>query len=142
MLFLFLLGFFFELLNRTFGSSFSWVADHRLLLLFVGLTVYVVIGYILYKQWSSIVYTIYPDHIVLERGWLIRTKRTLEMRQFGGVTVEQSLLGKLLQYGSIRLLFAGAVGKLAAVSIADVSDPFENYQLMLQLVNTRGSAGQ
>lgn len=133
LLFQLLLGFFFLMLGNIF-SGFDWISDNRPLYYFLGLVVFAIVGFVLYKQWESRVYTIRRNGVIIERGWLIRDKRSLDMNQFGGANVEQSLIGKIFKYGSIRLLFNGAVGKIAGVNIADVSDPFENYQMMIELV--------
>ena len=135
LLFLLLLGLFSRMMGNIFGGL-GWIADNSAFLYFFGLLTYAGIGFVLYKQWENRVYTIRRHGITIERGWLIRDKQSLDMGQFGGANVEQSLIGKVLKYGSIRLLFNGAVGKIAGVNIADVSEPFENYQMMIELVRS------
>ena len=136
--FLFLIGVFFNLLNATFGSSFTWFAQNRFFLLMTGVAIYMLIGFIIYKQWEGTVYTVYSDHFVFNRGWLARTQRTFKLQQFGGATVEQSLVGKMLGFGTIRLIYTGAVGTLTGGEyISDIGEPFANYQMILDLIRTQ-----
>lgn len=116
------------------------VFDNRYFMLIIGVIFYMIMSWILYEQWSHTMYTVYFDHILLERGWIFRTKRTLDIAQFGGAIVEQGVMGKLLKYGSIRLLFAGAVGKLAGESLRDIGEPFQNYEMMMALIRGQTSA--
>jgi uncharacterized membrane protein YdbT with pleckstrin-like domain len=136
LLILILAGFFFNVLYAVLGGPISSFLDNRMLLMSIGLIVYMAIGFVIYKQWASISYTVYATHIHVERGWIIRNRKDLQMSQFGGANVEQSLVGRVLQYGSIRLLYNGAVGKLVGERIEDIADPFENYKMIMSLIRT------
>ena len=141
LLFLVLVGIFFDFLSAIFGGPISTALSNRYFLLLLGVVIYMIAGFIIYEQWSNMAYTITRSTIIIEKGWLFRNKRQLKMSQFGGAMVDQGVMGKLLKYGSIRLMFSGAVGKLAGESINDISDPFENYQMMEDLIRDASGGG-
>jgi len=90
--------------------------------LFYGLAVPAVVAYV----WAQIIYTtsefaITNKRVVIKVGWLRRRTVETMLSKVEGINVDQSLLGRLLGYGSIVITGTGGT----AEPFRNIGDPFE-----------------
>src|SRR5688572_31727842 len=90
--------------------------------LFWGLAVPAVVGYI----WAQIVYTtsefaVTNKRVVIKVGWLRRRTVETMLSKVEGINVEQSIIGRLLGYGSIIITGTGG----SQEPFRNIGDPFE-----------------
>lgn len=138
--FLFILGLGVDLISFAFGGNLFPILNNRSFTLTLGMVLYIVIGFVFYKQWDATVYTLDPTKIIFDRGWIFKNRQTRDISQFGGVRVTQTALGKLLNYGDLRLEYHGAIGKVAGETMADIPDPFWHEQMLYRMISPQESS--
>ncbi len=80
---------------------------------------------------------LHDDHLTIERGFLSRTRRTVDMAKIQDVTVSQTLGQRLIGVGDLRLESAGESG---AMGIANVDSPRKLADTILANANRLHSA--
>lgn len=71
------------------------------LFLFCLLSLFTMIG--LFLSWNFYVYKIHGSNLEIERGILYKNVKTFSVEHIQEVIVTQSLLGKILNYGDLRI---------------------------------------
>jgi membrane protein YdbS with pleckstrin-like domain len=79
----------------------------------------------------SLLLSVYPNRVSLERGWLSKETRELFIKDIRSIDVEQSILQRMLGIGNVTLSSAAAVD--AAEVIAGVPGPKQIKDLLIQL---------
>jgi len=84
----------------------------------------------LFFKWRSTYYEIYPDRVVIRKGIIARRRDEIQMDQFGALSIEQGMMGRMLNYGNLRF----ATGSMGAVGRTLRQIP--NPEYYLQLINS------
>lgn len=96
-------GYFFLIFNTTiidWRALNLWGAIAIFLLLACGkisLTIYVVL------EWMDEYYEVFQDHMNYVKGVFYKTKRRIAYEDIENIHIEQGVVGKLLNFGTIRL---------------------------------------
>jgi flagellar biosynthesis protein FliP len=69
----------------------------------VSFLFFLLVAGVIYIKWKNTYYTLRPKSIELTTGLFEIVTRTLRLDTFAGIVIEQGLLGKLLNYGTIVL---------------------------------------
>lgn len=131
---LFLLALLVDLIRFAFGNEVFSLLNSRTFTYTVGLIIYMFVGFVFYQQWANTIYTLTPDVMIFDRGWLFKNRQTRDISQFGGVRVTQSFLGKMLNYGDLRLEYHGAIGKVAGETMRNIPDPFWHEEMLYKMI--------
>lgn len=131
---LFLMALTVDMIRFAFGDQVLTLLNNRGFTFTLGIMIYIVIGFVIYKQWSSVVYTITLDKLMIDKGWLNKSRQTRDINQFGGVQARQTLLGKILQYGDLNLDYHGAIGKVASERMLNIPHPFKYERILAAMI--------
>lgn len=88
-------------LLSAFGIQISPVTNPVVLLSVLG--IFTLIAIIIYFKWKTTYYTLGKKSLNFTGGIGDSVTRTLRLDTFAGVTIEQGMLGKILNYGTILL---------------------------------------
>jgi uncharacterized membrane protein YdbT with pleckstrin-like domain len=91
------------LIPRSSGNLRWFVASAIVVLLFI----YIDIQWIV---WRSVTYTITTQRVILRRGIFRNVTRLVSLSRVQDVTTSQSLVGRMLGYGTVELESAGKDG--------------------------------
>lgn len=133
------------------GWFFGWLADVTGAEVFVGIAsvsflfwislgVYAFLIGSLLVRWLSIYYEVYTDRIVTHTGLLARNTLEVDIQDFGLIQVKQSVLGRMLRYGTIDFQYrmlgpAGEIGE----KFYNIPEPF---RVSAQLRSLMGKASK
>lgn len=90
----------------------------------ISLTIYAVV------VWMNEYYEIFPEHLIHRRGIMFRKESKFPIRNVRFVQVNQGLLGKLLNYGTLTLL-DGRRNKFLDMYL--IHNPIRYYQILDKL---------
>jgi uncharacterized membrane protein YdbT with pleckstrin-like domain len=119
--------------NALLVTYVDTTAGNGLLLLALGVTTIAIqtadaiILASLVLQWASTRYVITPEEIIIERGILHIQRRIYAVDDIKYIEVEQSLLGKLLNYGTV--LFRNPTLEME-ISLTNTPDPHRYARLV------------
>lgn len=104
---LLMMGFFYGalwLLAKMFSAFGILISpgSNPLILIVVSLAFFLVAA-VTYIKWKNTYYTLREKSLDLTAGLFETTTRTLRLDTFAGITIEQGLLGKFLNYGTVFL---------------------------------------
>lgn len=86
--------------DPEFFSDLNWIA----IIYFIGLSVFQLIGIVLITlNWVSETYLIKENIIIHRKGLFNTTENTYSLQSLGSTTILQGILGKLLNYGTIKI---------------------------------------
>ena len=74
---------------------------------------------ILILQWSHTTYVITPDEIIMHQGILHARKTTYKTDKIESINVEQSLFGRLFNYGTIKFYSPALTENIYLMNISD-----------------------
>ncbi len=85
----------------AFGMLIS-PGSNPLILIVVSLA-FLLVAAVTYIKWKNTYYTLREKSLDMTAGLFETTTRTLRLDTFAGITIEQGLLGKFLNYGTVFL---------------------------------------
>lgn len=104
---LLMMGFFYAalwLLAKMFSAFGILITpgSNPLILIVVSLA-FLLVATVTYIKWKNTYYTLRLESLDMTAGLFETVTRTLRLDTFAGITIEQGLLGKLLNYGTVFL---------------------------------------
>ncbi|MBP7057235.1 PH domain-containing protein [Candidatus Gracilibacteria bacterium] len=76
-----------------------------------------------FLQWYSNYYLLNQDTVTYVVGIFAHKEKGFALKNMSTVSVKQSLIGQLLQYGTIRMTFSTPTTNESEMYMADISDP-------------------
>jgi len=101
--FLYIVYALFALLLSKFGVFINPTTNSTIL--FISIAVFLLVALVIYIKWKNTYYTIKMESLDLTTGLFETVTRTLRLDTFAGITIEQGVLGKILNYGTIVLTY-------------------------------------
>lgn len=98
-----------------------------------ALFVFVALIRIIQETWSRLFtrYTLTTEHLVIQKGWIARTRRVIPVRHIQDVIYQQSILQRLLGIGD---LFTESAGEQeSAAQLRDIAHCHKRSELILQV---------
>jgi uncharacterized membrane protein YdbT with pleckstrin-like domain len=92
--------------------------QYRLIALLIALAVLGLIAIVSWIQWGSRTFTITDRRVILDAGVFSRTSKVIALDRVQDISVNQSLLGRILGYGKVEIDSAGAAGAEILAAIA------------------------
>lgn len=91
--------------------------EYRLIALLAAVAVFGLTLIVTWIRWSSRTFTVTDRRVLLDQGVFGRSSKVIALDRVQDITVNQSLLGRVLGYGRVEIDSAGAAGAemLAAV---------------------------
>jgi uncharacterized membrane protein YdbT with pleckstrin-like domain len=80
--------------------------------------------------WANELYYVTGDHIICREGLFSIREKVYECRNIRSILVNQSLIGRLFNYGDLKVHISASGGYNEEFSITNVSDP-KRYELVL-----------
>lgn len=101
----------FVLLSKLLSAFgiFIYPGTNPVLLLIVIL-VFGLVGLVTFLKWKATYYTLKKESLEFTTGIAESVTRTLRLDTFAGITIEQGMLGKILNYGTIQLEYQAKEG--------------------------------
>lgn len=84
--------------------------DLRLVVTLIVLGVIALMAGVTYLQWAAASLTVTDQRVILEEGIFNRTSKVIPLDRVQDVSTKQSLLGRMLDYGTVEIDAAGAQG--------------------------------
>lgn len=106
----------------SMSSASIWL--HILLLFFWGWALLFCV-----LSWTNTVYILEPEHIITKTGIFFTTEERYNMQAMQTIEIKQGLLGKILNYGTIRL-FNPALEK--QITLSNISNPYPEANIIKQ----------
>jgi uncharacterized membrane protein YdbT with pleckstrin-like domain len=107
------------------------VYNYKIGIMLILLLIGEIASVVVLANWVSEFYIIKNDTLTYRRGIFIKSKRVLMVRQIVEVFLYQSMLGKLFNYGTIKIISPQAVeGEL----IKKVENPNKYFKVLRELV--------
>ena len=124
-----------SLFNRTFdvSSLFTYVTSANLLIHILMLFIYGWLIMFIVFQWIYNVYIIEPKHVITRRGIVFTIEDRFNMQAMQAIEVKQGLLGKLFNYGTLRL-YNPELEK--EVTLYQISNPYKEANFIKQFCPT------
>lgn len=97
--------------------NWSWFNTASNLVLLVGLVVFVAVPI---ARWASQSYTLTDRRFITRKGILAKQGRDVSLGKINNTTFVQTGLGRLLNYGSLKIDSAASDGQLVVRSVPDV----------------------
>ena len=113
-------------LTLQFTLPFDLHSRVSLLLLFLDLIKIILQIYFtlfLVLSWSSNIYYLTRKHLIKREGFIGTKEKIYDFDNIRSITVNQSLLGKLFNFGTIYLSTSASGGYQAEISLENISDP-------------------
>lgn len=125
---------FFVLLNLVFNLPLDWHHHASVILILLNITkVLLELLFILFllSEWSSTIYFITTKHIIKRVGILSNKEEVYHFDNIRSISVQQSFLGKLFNYGDIILKTSASGGYQDDVSLSGIDNPHK-YETILK----------
>lgn len=107
------------------------VYNYKIGIMLVLLLIGEIVSLVVLANWVSEFYIIKNDTLTYRRGIFIKNKRVLMVRQIVEVFLYQNMLGKIFNYGTIKIVSPQAVeGEL----IKKVENPNKYFKVLRELV--------
>jgi uncharacterized membrane protein YdbT with pleckstrin-like domain len=84
--------------------------DLRLVVTLMVLGVFALFAGVAYLQWAAASLTVTDQRVILEEGIFNRTSKVIPLDRVQDVSTKQSLVGRMLDYGTVEIDAAGAAG--------------------------------
>jgi len=124
----------FYVLTLAFNVPLEWHHHASVILLVInGLKVIFEFSFILFLffQWAGTSYFITKKHIIKRVGIMNSREEVFHFDNIRAITVNQSLLGKLFNYGDIELKTSASGGYQAALVLVSINNPHK-YEAQLK----------
>jgi uncharacterized membrane protein YdbT with pleckstrin-like domain len=112
--------------------------EYRLIALLAAVAIFGLTLIVSWVRWSSRTFTITDRRVLLDQGVFGRSSKVIALDRVQDITLNQSLLGRILGYGRVEIDSAGAAG---AEVLAAVPKPARfRDEVFVRAEKLRGSA--
>lgn len=102
----------------------------------IVITVYITV------RWVNEYYIVYPNEIVLKKGFFFRKEKIFKCEHIQLFDLEQGLIAKLFDYGTLTLYSPALDGKIYIYNISRPMQRLEQIRSILTSDNVADSSGQ